>query len=140
MKVVKTISFFFLFCLLVINQLQAQSIIIRGVVKDKESGESIPLILVDVPDTDIKVQTDFDGNFSINLPKPYPHIRATCIGYKDGIVALSTEKVQEVEVLLETSDVLMNEVVIVAPENPAYRIMRKVIDNKTKNDYRNLDP
>lgn len=139
MKLVKQISLLIFFGLLVLTQLQAQSLTIKGVVKDKESGETIPMILVDVPDSDIRVQTDFDGVFTLTLPKPYPTVRATCIGYKDGIVSLSTDKIQEIEILLESSDVLMNEVVIVAPENPAYKIMRKVVENKSKNDYRNLE-
>jgi len=139
MKLVKSISLFIFFGLLVLNQLLAQSITVKGVVKDKETGETVPMIIVDVPDTDIKVQTDFDGVFTLTLPKPYPTIRATCIGFKDGIIPITAEKVQEVEILLESSDVLMNEVVIVAPENPAYRIMRKVVENKPKNDYRNLE-
>lgn len=101
--------------------------------------ETLPFIVVDVPGTSKKAQTDFDGNYTIELTASDDSLRATCFGMKPLTLPVTDEKKQTINFLLASNDIVMDAVEIVAPENPAYEIMRNVIKHKSQNDSRALE-
>ncbi len=108
-------------------------------VKDKIADETLPFIVVEVPGTSKKAQTDFDGNYTIELSTSDDSLRATCFGMKPLTLPLTDENVQTINFLMVSNDIVMDAVEIVAPENPSYAIMRNVMKHKSQNDSRALE-
>ncbi|WP_420321085.1 carboxypeptidase-like regulatory domain-containing protein [Flagellimonas sp.] len=95
------------------------SITIKGNVGDYR--DPLPGAVVSIKGTDIRTQTDFDGNFSISLPKKFPDKKATLaisyIGYQtiEKVVPLETKFIEIT--CTELEEELMGEVVIVRKQN-----------------------
>ncbi|NOT73340.1 MAG: carboxypeptidase-like regulatory domain-containing protein [Cyclobacteriaceae bacterium] len=117
----------------------AQETVVSGKVTDAGSGDPIPFVNVVFKGTGSGATTDFDGNYSIRSIKPSDSITISYIGYKTKVRAIKRSKTQVVNIQLEEEVTHLQEVVVKAGENPAWPILRGVVDNKNKNDKRNLD-
>ena len=112
--------------------------IVQGKVTDATSGDPIPFVNVVFKGTSIGATTDFDGNFLIKTNQPADSVTASYIGYKSRTKAIKSGTKQTVNFQLAEDIVNLQEVVIRAGENPAFAILRKVVDNRKKNDKRKL--
>lgn len=123
----------FLTALLLSNtQLRAQYII-SGKVFVAENKEALPFVSVIIKGTTIGAQTDFDGNFVINSPKPGDSLVAVYVGYKRLARPLNRNlNKQEVNFPMSTEGVALDEVVIKAGDNPAHRIIRNCVKTKKR--------
>ncbi len=118
--------------------LVAQETVVQGKVTDAGSGDPIPFVNVVFKGTSIGATTDFDGNFLIKTNQPADSVTASYIGYKVRSKAIKQGIKQTVNFQLAEDVVSLQEVVIKAGENPAWAILRKVVDNKKANDKRKL--
>ena len=118
--------------------LVAQETIVQGKVTDATSGDPIPFVNVVFKGTSIGATTDFDGNFSIKTNQQADSVTASYIGYKSRTKAIKAGIKQVVNFQLAEDIVNLQEVVVRAGENPAFTILRRVVDNKKKNDKRKL--
>ncbi|MBY0432555.1 MAG: DUF5686 and carboxypeptidase regulatory-like domain-containing protein, partial [Cyclobacteriaceae bacterium] len=117
----------------------AQEFIVQGKVTDASSGDPIPFVNVIFKGTGTGATTDFDGNFLIKSLRPTDSVMATYIGYKPKTKAIRKGvRQQVVNFQLEEDVTNLQEVVVKAGENPAFTILRGVVDNKSKNDKRSL--
>ncbi|WP_395067070.1 carboxypeptidase-like regulatory domain-containing protein [Flavobacterium sp.] len=82
-----------------------QERIIKGTVSDK--NEAIPFVKIVIKGTKIETQTDFDGNFSINV-KRGDKLIFSYIGYENFELKIK-EEVSEYFIKLKTSAVLLEE-------------------------------
>jgi Family of unknown function (DUF5686)/CarboxypepD_reg-like domain len=135
----KALLFFFVvtsFC----GSAAAQETIVSGKVTDAASGDPIPFVNVVFKGTSIGMTTDFDGKFRIKALAltPSDSIVATYIGYKAKAKKIKRGVQQVINIQLEEDVTKLQEIVIKSGENPAFPILRKVIDNKNRNDKRNL--
>lgn len=128
----------FCFAFLFSTTLVAQETIVQGKVTDASSGDPIPFVNVVFKGTSIGATTDFDGNFLIKTSAPADSVTASYIGYKSRTKAIRSGTQQTVNFQLIEDVVNLQEVVIRAGENPAFAILRKVVDNKKANDKRKL--
>ncbi len=119
------------------TSLVAQEINVLGKVTDGGSGDPIPFANVIFKGTTIGVTTDFDGNFQLRTSTSCDSIMVTSIGYKPRTKAVGAGK-QVINIQLEEDITHLQEVVVVAGENPAFPILRNMVRNKSKNDKRNL--
>ncbi len=126
------ISFFFF------GLVQAQETIVTGKVVDATSGDPIPFANVIFKKTSIGATTDFDGKYKFKTNNPTDSVIASYIGYKQRAKAIKKGISQVINFQLQEDVTKLQEVVVKAGENPAFPILRKVIDNKSKNDKRNL--
>lgn len=96
------------------NKLQKNSITISGIVKDKESGETLPFANVFVKDTNIGTTTNEDGFFTLfNVPSETSTLQVQYIGYKVEILVLNQEIVKnKIIILLIPDDNQLDEVVV----------------------------
>ncbi|MCS6821070.1 MAG: DUF5686 and carboxypeptidase regulatory-like domain-containing protein [Microscillaceae bacterium] len=137
----------FILCFFLIslsNQIYAQNIsnfVIKGKVIDNTTAEGIPFAAVYFKDKNtIGTTTDFEGNYEIKTPILGDSLSVQYVGYKTLTKAVNkTLKLQVIDFQLEPDVQKLPEAVVYAGENPAHPIMRKVIKNKSKNDWRNLD-
>ncbi|GAL86242.1 hypothetical protein MYP_3471 [Sporocytophaga myxococcoides] len=126
-----------IFCGLTAN---AQEITVKGKVTDSETGEGIPFANVVERKSNQATLTDFEGYYSLKVNQGADSITVLFIGYLPKSKAINknlSNQVLDFQISPEVKN--LEEVTVVAGENPAFRILRKVIDNKDKNDYRRLD-
>ncbi|RLD58827.1 MAG: carboxypeptidase-like regulatory domain-containing protein, partial [Bacteroidetes bacterium] len=120
-------------------QLNGQVTKIMGKVIDSSTGEPIPFANVFFNGTTIGVTSDFDGNFSLETRTPSDTLVASYMGYYTMEKKISKNKFQVVDFILKPKNFNLTEVVVVAGENPADILLRKIIANKDKNSKEKLD-
>ena len=133
MKFIVTFCFlFFAFTLL------AQETIVTGKVTEASSSDPIPFVNVFFKGSSVGATTDFDGRFTVRTLGKVDSLIASYVGYITRSKAVKTGVRQVINFQLNEAVTNLQEVVVKAGENPAFPILRKVIDNKNKNDKRSL--
>lgn len=110
-------------------QLLAQSY--RGQITDAITGEPLVFVNLSIPGTSLGTTTDFEGFFELQA-KVGDSIFISYVGYEDATWAI--EETAFVEIELQPTTTLLTEVVVRPGENPAWRIIRKVLANRPNND------
>lgn len=106
---------------------------VSGKVVDANTREPLPFVNVILKGTRAGATTDLDGYYSITTTTPGDSLVISYIGYNRVARAIKKGVEQEVNIGLTQGIELM--VVEVNPgENPAHRILRKIIANKDKNN------
>lgn len=87
---------------------------ISGIVKDKESGETLPFANVFVKDTNIGTTTNADGFFTLfDIPSETSTIQVQYLGYKVETLVLTPEMVKgKITILLIPDNNQLDEVVV----------------------------
>ncbi len=111
----------------------AQQIRVQGRVTDADTEEGIPFANVYVPGTTVGVATDVDGIYEIVLKSPADTLVASAVGYGEQRKFLSKDTAQTINFVLGSSSLDLEEVVVIAGENPANRIVRGIVENKEQN-------
>lgn len=112
---------------------------ISGQVRDALSGEALPFVSVYIKNTTIGTTTDLEGKYQIKLSKLPDSLTVSFVGYITQSKALKKGlSTQSLDFSLATASKSLSEVLITPGENPAFRIMRQVIDHKKANDKRRL--
>lgn len=112
---------------------------ISGKVYDAETREALPFVSIACKGTKVGTTSDFDGNFILSTSENSDSLVATYVGYLRTTVRIKKGISQTINIELRKNTIALNEVVIKAGENPAHRILRKVITNKDKNDREKLE-
>ena len=97
-----------------------------GHVKDAQTGEHVPFVVIKVKGTTIVTTTDNTGHFFLkNLPEGTLGIEARYLGYSSQTinVTIKNNKSQEVNFTLNPSDTDIDEVVVSANRNETKRSM-----------------
>ncbi len=111
---------------------------IRGKVTDASTSEPIPFVNVFLVGTTIGTTSDFDGNFYFETRTPADSIAASFVGYKRQAMKIRPNRYQELAFNLQPDQFQLEEVVVVAGENPADILMRKVLAAKEKNQNKDI--
>lgn len=131
-----------LFVLLALNLYSvfsfAQPYLLKGRVTDSENGDPIPFANVLVKGTTIGTVCDFDGYYTLKIPKQADSLSAIYIGYQMRTKKITGAATQTQNFQLKESAIQLKEVVIKPGENPAWPILREVIRHKQFNDKRSL--
>lgn len=117
---------------------QAQNYVITGKIIESTSGNPIPFANIVVSGTTLGTTTNFDGIYKLELRRPADSLSVTYIGFKPKSKKIIPGKNQVVNFQLEEDVLSLETVVVVAGENPAFPIMRKVIEHKKANDKNSL--
>ncbi|HRW96443.1 MAG TPA: DUF5686 family protein [Bacteroidales bacterium] len=112
---------------------------IMGTVTDKTNGTPMPYVNIIFNDRAIGVTSDFDGKYSIETKTPGDSLIASFIGYKKQTKKVEKGKFQYINFEMEPKEIELQTVVIVAGENPAEILLRKIIENKLHNDPQKFD-
>lgn len=112
---------------------------ITGSLLDKYSGETLPYATVAIPEENITVLTDINGQFSIrknDSTKKSVNIKASMVGYEPAEVPVAIEDSRNVNVTIELrpSRVSMDDLVVSANRNEVRRceapVIVSVLNNK----------
>ncbi len=135
----RSLGIFFGLFMLLSGVVQGQTVI-NGKVTDASTGDPIPFANVLIKGTNIGTPTDFDGFFTIEGEGESDSLLVSYIGYKAKLKVYQRGVTQTINFQLEPEATALDDFVIVAgkTENPAFAIMRKVMENKPQNDKRRL--
>lgn len=128
-------------------QQPAAQTVITGVVSDASDKDPIPYATVLFKGTQIITKTDADGKFTISTSESHTQLQISYVGYKTSFVTIKPGETQTINVRLQSESQVLTEVAITSNKRPAYRnknnpaveLIRKVIENKAKNQNENYD-
>jgi hypothetical protein len=112
---------------------------VTGKVTEAATGAPVPFATVTFLGTTEGTVTDFDGNFQTITYLEVDSISVTYIGFSTRTKAVVSGQSQTINFQLEESLTALNEVVVLAGENPAISIFKSIQENKRENDKRELD-
>jgi hypothetical protein len=126
----------FLFSLLLVLPalVNAQVTRIMGNIVNAQTGEPLPFVNIVFSGKPIGVTSGFDGNFSIETKTPGDSLTASFVGFGTQTKPVKSGIFQQINFHLEPTDFELETVVIVAGENPAEILLRKIIQNKDLNN------
>ena len=127
------ISYLILLLVLISPYLSGQVTKVMGTLTDADTKEPIPFANVYFYGTTIGVTSDFEGHYSIETKTPSDSLMASYIGYETQSKRIYKGRFQEVNFALKSVNIDLPEVVILAGENPAEILLRKIIENKENN-------
>lgn len=110
---------------------QAQTFRLSGRVTDKETGEALSSATVRIAGTTRGTITNVDGRYILRTSAGQVLLVYSYIGYRTDSVSVAVSGDAAVEVSLVPAAIELPEVVVAA-EDPAMGIMRRVIENKSR--------
>ena len=115
---------------------QTEDYIIRGNVIDAHSKEALAFVSILINDHPHHgTSTDIDGRFFITSEEPITRLTFSYVGYEKKIYDVQKENIAEpLTISLSQNDIALQEIEVVAGENPADILMRKVIANKDRHN------
>lgn len=113
---------------------------IKGKVTDAVTHDPIPFAAVSLKNTTLGKNTDFEGNFILQLSSlASDSLLISCMGYSNKTVFIRRDSLtQTINVQLKPSEILLHEVKVYAGENPAWAIIRKAVAAKSENNYKKI--
>lgn len=117
------------------GQVVTQSGLVSGKITDQSTGQGVPFASVAVKGKSTGTQADADGNYQLPLRQPADSLFISALGFQMAQVAVSGSTV---DVSLVSAATQLNEVVIRAGENPAFRILRDIHAHRKQNDFSQL--
>jgi len=117
----------------------SQTYIISGKVIESVSGNPVPFATVVVSGTTTGANTNFEGIFQLEFSNKPDSLTVSYVGFLSKTKAVPSGQSTEVNFQLEEDIVALETVVVLAGENPAFEILRKVRENKKQNDKNSLE-
>ena len=111
----------------------SQDNFISGKVIDPQTKEPLAFVNILVNKDNQVSQTDIDGIFKITFKTKIDSLQFSYVGYETCVYKV-LNKPGNLIIELKKKQFLLNEVVIFPGENPAHRIINKVIENRDKNN------
>lgn len=109
--------------------------VIKGRVTDANNGDPIPFVSVGLVGVSQGARTNFQGEFTLNSKFTADSLFTSFVGYKKRVKKITRGLAfQEINFQIEPSTLEMAEVKVYSGENPAYRILRGVLQHKESND------
>lgn len=121
---------FFLLLVLLPVFITAQTSL-SGIVKGAKNKEILPFATI-ITNTGLGKICDVDGKFNIQSKNTITQLTVSYVGFKTQKIPIA-QSTTYLTILLEPSTESLSEVIVVAKENPALRIIRNAIANKDKN-------
>ena len=112
--------------------------LIHGVVVDSKTKEQLAFANILV-NKNIQIITDINGAFSFKTYSSSAQISCSYVGYQKKEIQVERNSYSKVLIELTPLQNNLNEITIQAKENPANTIIRKVIENKEKNNPENIN-
>jgi hypothetical protein len=132
---------FLILFILLPGVLSAQIASLQGTVIDSVSREKLPFVTILINDSQTRgTSTDADGSFVIKGSDPVTSLTVSYVGYQTKRIAIQPgEKVTSIVIELTKEERQLEDVIVVAGENPAHRIIRMAVRNRDRNNYTRLN-
>ena len=131
---------FIVFAVFAAMSVSAQVFSVRGTVTDSVTRQKLAFVNIIINDDGtFGTTTDIDGNFSISSKTEINTLTFSCVGYKKKTVSAGNLGNKNNKIQLSQVAYKLDEVVVVAGENPAHRIIDSVVRNRKHNNPEMLD-
>jgi hypothetical protein len=127
MRLKVIISFLVLFPFVLLGQHQ-----ITGKVIDSKSKEALAFVNIIANTNRVGATTGIDGTFKLSSPEPITNLKLSYVGYEPQEVNVSGKGYIAIE--LNRTDYELMEFTVLPGENPAHRIIKKVVENRKINN------
>jgi hypothetical protein len=128
------LSLFFLIFLASVQFSDAQNRLIKGVVVDATDQSPLPFVQIGISNSpQLGCISDIDGKFELEVPPTADSLDIRYTAYQNKRIPIPSTK-ERLYISLKAKDIQIDEVVVIAGENPAYRIIRKSIKNRKQNN------
>lgn len=107
---------------------------ISGVVYDKSSKETLPFVNITVNKSKLGTAADIDGKFDFSVNEPVYSVKFSYIGYEPLELEITANTKFPLEIFLKESKNELDQIELVAGENPAHEIIRKASANRKQNN------
>lgn len=130
----------FLLLILLIGNAASINAQIRGMVVEEKTKFPIPFasISYEIGGRQARVIADKQGLFTLS-DKVIKQLNVSCLGYKPATVTFDVPPLSTVIIGLEEQDFSLQELLVRPQDNPALRIIRKVLQHKHQNNFENYD-
>lgn len=109
--------------------------IVKGRITDASTGDPIPFANIGIRGQLGGTTTNFDGIYELKFKPPADSVTVTYVGYASRSKAIvPNQSEQVIDVQLSPGTTQLREVRILAGENPAYAVMRKIVAHKKANN------
>jgi len=112
---------------------------IKGRVTDASNGDPIPFASVGLKGLPYGTNTNFDGFFELKAKSLSDSLFVSFVGYKKRVKSVARIASQTIDFQLESAQKALEEVIVYSGENPAHKIIKKLLAHKSKNDRAKLD-
>lgn len=109
---------------------------LRGQIIDATTQQAIPFANVVINQTAQGTTTDLAGYYRLNVPRGADSLHISFVGYVARTVAIDQR--DEINVALTPDLISLNEVVFTARENPAFALLKRVRQQRSRTDKRSL--
>ena len=118
----------------------AQVFSVKGTVTDSVTRQKLAFVNIIINDDGtFGTTSDIDGNFSISSKSEINTLTFSYVGYKKKTVSAGNLGNKNAKIQLSPVTYKLDEVVVVAGENPAHRIIDNVVRNRKRNNPEMLD-
>lgn len=119
---------------------RAQPISLQGIVMDSASGGGISYATIIINDNNTTgTRADSSGHFVIRSAKPLTSLTFSMVGYQSQRLTFSAADAGNwLNVYLVHKESELDNITVLAGENPANRIIKAAVKNREKNNYANL--
>ncbi|OIN59516.1 hypothetical protein BLX24_09495 [Arsenicibacter rosenii] len=115
------------------------SFTITGIITDAHTGEPIPFASVMLADRRTGVVANEQGHYLLQAKSLSDTIIASSLGYHLYHQAINRKRpFQTIDIQLQVSGTALQEIIVKAGENPAFRILRNIRNNRHLNDRNRL--
>ena len=140
-------SLMLLLLIMLSTLLMAQQTVVKGVVTDIRTHETMPGVSVSFDGTSTGTSADVQGNYKLSTDSNVSRIKVSFIGYKTIYKDVTPGVAQTINVAMGEDRRALSEVVIKSGKktrytnrnNPAVELIRKVIAHKNQNRVENFD-
>ena len=129
-------KYFFTYFLFLFFAFAANSQTIKGRVIDVKSNQGLPFVSVQIKNTQVGTLTDIDGKFTLDISaSPNAEIQITYLGYFPQTIAIgSFPDLEKISIKLKPQAFSLQEISVLAKENPAHRIIKMATKNRPINN------
>lgn len=106
---------------------------IKGKIVDITNKQPIAFANISLIGTNIGTVSDIDGNFSLKCTSLPVNLQVSFVGYENKILTLQSFS-NNLIIYIKPQTIALPELTIKATENPVHRIVRKVIENRDRNN------
>ena len=118
--------------------LVSQTTLVSGKIVDVVSREPLPFVNIIFKGTTVGATTDIEGNYTFSTNLKVDSVVVSYIGYNKVTRAIKRGLTQQLNIAL-SQGVDLTTIEVHPGENPAWRILRKIVANKDRNDRSKLD-
>jgi hypothetical protein len=128
------LKFFTFILFLFLNLSTHAQFVVQGSIVDAETKEALPFVNITFNNNpQLGTTSDIDGRFKLEHHSNLVSAQLSYVGYQNKNISIEISDTP-LSLEIKRTDLALEEIVVIAGENPAYKIIRKVVKNRSLHD------